>query len=93
MFHADEARMTGPTIRAAFQSLDHVDLERMFQRRVCVMRSVPRILNGPFRVALRIAVQEILDGVAARDVHVKFVVGRFFFFHECYCADHPEEAK
>ena len=68
VFDADEARMTGPTIRAAFQSLDHVDLERMFQRRACVMRSVPRILNGPFRVALRIAVQEILDGVTTRDV-------------------------
>ena len=32
------------------------------------MRSVPRILNGLFRVALRIAVQEILHGVTAWDV-------------------------
>ena len=68
VFNAEEARMTGHNVSAAFQSLDQVDLERIFQRRACVMRSVPRILNGPFRVALRIAVQEILDCVTSRDV-------------------------
>ena len=54
VFDADKAKKTGPIIRAAVQSLDQVDLERIFQWRACVMKSAPRILNGPCRMALRI---------------------------------------
>ena len=43
---------------------------------------------------LLLFVQEILDGVTARDVARQVRGWKVsFFFLECYCADHPEEAK
>ena len=53
------------TVRAsvrAFAILDAVNLVDLFDHRARVMRSVPHVLKGVFRMALRVAFQEIFDG-------------------------------
>ena len=54
-----------PPIREALRRLDGCDVEQIFARRGCVMKSVPFFLKGPFRSALRIALIE-----ATADEHV-----------------------
>ena len=57
-----------PRVRApvrVFASLDAVDLSDVFERRAKVMRSVPHVLKGAFRMAMRVACQEILEGMEA----------------------------
>ena len=49
----------------AFASLDAVGLSELFKRRAEVMQSVPHVLKGAFRMALRVACQEILEGMEA----------------------------
>ena len=70
-----------PRVRApvrAFASLDAVDLSDLFERRAKVMRSVPHVLRGAFRMALRVACQEILEVMEANSEVV--VVGSSFWF-------------
>ena len=57
---------TTPPIREAIRRLDGCDVEQIFARRGCVMKSVPFFLKGPFRSALRIALLE-----ATADEHVR----------------------
>ena len=55
-----------PRVRApvrAFASLDAVDLSDLFETRAKVMRSVPHVLRRAFRMALRVACQEIIEGI------------------------------
>ena len=47
------------TRRAGFVSLDAVAMEEEFDERPCVMKSVPRFLRGPYRIAMRVALEEI----------------------------------
>ena len=56
-------RIFGP--QHAFASLDTVNLVEMFSTRARVMQSVPWVLRGAFRTALKAAMQEILDGTEA----------------------------
>ena len=49
----------------AFASLDAIDLRQVFELRARVMRSVPVVLRGAFRAAIRVSMQEILNGVEA----------------------------
>ena len=59
---------SGARVRApmrSFASLDVLNLSELFESRPRVMRSVPHILRGGFRLALRVACQEILAGVVA----------------------------
>ena len=42
-----------------------MNLTDLFESRANVMRSVPHVLRGAFRMALRVACQEILDGMEA----------------------------
>ena len=49
----------------AFASLDAVNLVDLFDHRARVTRSVPHVLKGAFRMALRVAFQEIFDGTEA----------------------------
>ena len=56
-----EARVRAPA--RSFASLDVLNLSKLFQSRPRLMRSVPHILRGGFRLALRVAFQEILAGV------------------------------
>ena len=58
-----EARVRAPV--RAFASLDAVNLVDLFDDRARVMRSVPHVLKGAFRMALRVAFQEIFDGTEA----------------------------
>ena len=58
-----EVRVRAPA--RAFASLDAVNLTDLFESRANVMRSVPHVLRGAFRMALRVACQEILDGMEA----------------------------
>ena len=48
-------------------SLDEVDLETIFRRRPIIMKSVPTFLKGAFRRALVLAMDEVLEGLAALD--------------------------
>ena len=50
-------RATGLQLRAAWQSIDEVDMSLMFQHRP-EMRSIPHFLQGPFRNALLMALEE-----------------------------------
>ena len=50
----------------AFTSLDAVCFTDVFENRARVMRSVPFVISGAFRSALRIALQEIIDGTKAQ---------------------------
>ena len=52
--------------RAGFVLLDHWDLGETFAQRGCLMRSVPRFLWGSFRVAMKVALEEIMAGVSRR---------------------------
>ena len=58
-------------------SLDAVDLSDLFERRVKV-RSVPHVLSRAFRMALRVAGQEILE-VMETNSEVRVVRGWKFF--------------
>ena len=60
-----EARVRAPV--RAFASLDAVNLVDLFDHRARVMRSVPHVLKGVFRMALRVAFQEIFDGTEANN--------------------------
>ena len=46
--------------------LDEIDLVEQFQRRP-VMRSVPVVMSGSFKAAMRLAIDEVADGVAVHD--------------------------
>ena len=50
------------TLRGAFPSLDIVNLTEEFEERASVMKSVPRLLRGPYRTAMRVALEEIREG-------------------------------
>ena len=58
-----EARVRAPV--RAFANLDAVNLVDLFDHWARVMRSVPHVLKGAFRMALRVAFQEIFDGTEA----------------------------
>ena len=60
-----DARVRAPV--RTFASLDAVNLVDLFDHRARVMRSVPHILKGAFRMALRVAFQEIFDGTEANN--------------------------
>ena len=48
-------RMVGAgTSRTAIRSIQSVNLVEVFQERACVMKSVPRFLQGPHRLAIRV---------------------------------------
>ena len=48
--------------RAVLRSMDNVDLNRFFQRGANVMKSVPQVVKGPFRNAMKIVLEEIVTG-------------------------------
>ena len=54
------AHAGSPEIRAAFVFLDTIDLRTTFARRASVMKSIPQWLKGPFRNALKMAMEEAI---------------------------------
>ena len=57
---AERRTVRPPTHR--FAALSDVDLKSCFTFRACVMRTVPHIMKGAFRLAIRTALEEILEG-------------------------------
>ena len=51
-----------PAIRAALIWMDEVDLEVEFCRRAAVFKSIPHFLRGPYRSAMRLAMEEANQG-------------------------------
>ena len=64
-----------PEIRDALISLDSVDLQSVFRRRACVMRSCPAFLVGSYRAAMRLAME---------------VGNCSSSCHGCSCSDHHQ---
>ena len=54
-------RRTVRAPNASFAALSDVDLKSCFTFRACVMRTVPHIMKGAFRLAIRTASEEILE--------------------------------
>ena len=48
--------------------VDDVDCGTIFSRRAAVMKTVPKFLWGSFRVALKVALEEITEGADSRDI-------------------------
>ena len=57
---AERRTVRGPN--ASFAVLSDVDLKSCFTFKACVMRIVPHIMKGAFRLAIRTASEEILEG-------------------------------
>ena len=65
--------------RAAFTSLDVLELNSMFEGRANVMRSVPFVMRGAFRGALRIAMNEAVLAREQNDVFREERAWKLFF--------------
>ena len=52
----------GPRIRETFRSLDEVDVAHLFTMRAVVMKNPPTFVRGVYCAAMRIALQEIVEG-------------------------------
>ena len=62
-------RMVGAVAaRAAFRSIQSVNLVEALQDRPSVMKSVPRFLQGPYRIVMRCALEEMLAGARGHNV-------------------------
>ena len=57
----------GPALREALERLDLVDTTRIFALRGAVMKAVPKFLFGPFRNAMKFAMEEATAGVLDRE--------------------------
>ena len=53
-------------LREAFLELDLLSLPDHVKKRACIMKNVPRFLKGPFRNALRVALEEATSEQACR---------------------------
>ena len=74
------------TLRAAFLSLDVVRLTEEFEEMASVMKSVPRFLKGPYRIAMKAALEEISEG-GCREDPVREERG-WNFCRGCCCTEH-----
>ena len=56
-----------PALRAALRSLDEVDVQHIFRDRAVVIKSLPRLIRGVYKSAMRTALTEAADRGAAGD--------------------------
>ena len=56
-----------PTLRVAFRSLDKVDVQHIFRDRAVVIKSLPRLIRGAYKSAMRMALTEAVDRDAVGD--------------------------
>ena len=63
------------TLRAIFASLDVVNLTEEFDQRASVLKTVLYFLKGPYRIAMRVALQEIEEGSRGMEPCERNVVG------------------
>ena len=66
-FPVPEHRPSVAAMRAGLRFLDDVHLCETFAQRAAVMKNIPKFLWGSFRVALRLALEEISMGFAQND--------------------------
>ena len=76
-------------MRVALETLDEVDLGTLFVHRVSGMKSVPRHLVGPFRNAMRVALEEVSEA-AGTQFNWRGDGNSFCCSPECCCTGHPE---
>ena len=50
------------SMRTGFTFVESVNLVEVFQERACVMKSVPRFLRSPYRIAMRVALGGMVAG-------------------------------
>ena len=55
-------------VSLGMSSLDEVQLDTIFERRAHVMRSIPHLLKGPYRAAVRLALREATVGRTTGDM-------------------------
>ena len=56
-----------PAIRTALRSLDEVDVQHLFRDRAVIMKSLPTLIRGAYKSAMRMALREAADRASARD--------------------------
>ena len=82
-------RPSAVAMRAGLPQLDMVDL-----RRGGVMTGVPRFLWGSFRIALKLALEEIAAGSVVNDRLIQERGGNYYSsFHGCFSIAPPREDK
>ena len=64
----DDLQGTPAGFREALQAIDEVNLDMVFRRRANVMKSVPHILKGPYRNAMKVLLEEIVAGHDRGDI-------------------------
>ena len=67
LVEVEEFRAMPPGVRAALRLIDDWDLSQIFRRRANVMKSVPHCLKGPFRNAMKVLLDEIVEGWERND--------------------------
>ena len=55
--------------RAGFEFLDQWNLSELLSHRASVVRTITRFLWGSFRIAMKVALEEITTGLQARNDH------------------------
>ena len=65
-FGADVEPIRPAALRAAFLTLDTIQLPDWLKKRPSVMKSVPHFLKGPFRNALRLAMEDAVSEEVSR---------------------------
>ena len=56
------------SLGTGFTFVESVNLVEVFQERACVMKSVPRFLRGPYRIAMRFALEEMVAGYRSHNL-------------------------
>ena len=83
-------RPSAAAMRAGLPQLDMVDLSQVSARRAAVMKGVPRLLWGSFRIALKLALEVIAAGSVANDRLRQERGGNCSSsFHGCFSIAHP----
>ena len=89
-----KAASSGPTprfavTRRALEMLDEVNVKMLFSQRASVMKNVPKCIVGPYRNAMRLALEEV-SGFAGTKSDWKEVGNSSCCFPECCCTGHRE---
>ena len=67
LVEVEEFRVMPPGVRAALRLVDDWDFSVIFRRRANVTKSVPHCVKGPFRNAMKVLLEEIVEGWERND--------------------------
>ena len=93
LVEVEEFRAMPPGVRAALRLVDDWDLIEIFRRRVNVIKSVRHCLKGPFRNAMKVLLDEIVEGWECNDGFDRRAWKAFCFCQGCCCTDGGEGGK